>query len=122
MGRAALLGIVLLLAACGRERKGPAGMPDGEVSAFALEHPRAEEGLKHDIPLGEVVRGVSTPDPRDGIKAFFAPRHHAITDAHYLKAPYMEDGDRVLVVGEGADARAYPLFVLDGHELVNDVV
>ena len=75
------------------------------------------ERVKHDIPLAEVVKGMPAENPKDLIKALFAPRF-----APVLRAQQMRDEDRVIVFRVGSDVRAYPTFLLDAHEVVNDRV
>ena len=53
--------------------------------------------------------------PRDGIPAIDRPRFVAAEQAEFL-AP----GDRVLGVSVAGQARAYPLRILNWHEIVND--
>ncbi len=64
------------------------------------------------IPLNEIRSG---GPPKDGIPALTNPRTLAAKDAAYLKA-----GDRVVGVVVGASSRAYPLKILNHHEIVND--
>ncbi len=66
------------------------------------------------IPVGEIASG---GPGKDGIPALVAPAVLA-ADA----APYLRPGDRVLGVAFGDEARAYPLRILNWHELVNDEV
>lgn len=55
--------------------------------------------------------------PKDGIPALTEPPFMAARDASYL-----QPGDRVIGFVNGAEARAYPLRILNYHEIVNDVV
>ncbi len=63
------------------------------------------------IPVGEIVSG---GPPRDGILALVAPP--------LLPADSREwsDDEPVLALALGGEARAYPIAILDWHELVND--
>ncbi len=65
------------------------------------------------IPESEFLAG---GPPRDGIPALDHPRFDSAT------ATAWEDETRVLAVSIAGDARAYPLAILDWHELVNDTV
>ena len=71
-------------------------------------------GVEHEIRLEEIVWGGVK---KDGIPALTNPKHIAAADATYL-----EDDDLVFGVQIGGDARAWPLRILDWHEMLNDVV
>ncbi len=64
------------------------------------------------IPAKEIRSG---GPPRDGIPALIDPELIAVSEAEYLK-----DDDRVLAVVISGEARAYPIRILDQHEIVND--
>lgn len=53
----------------------------------------------------------------NGIPALVNPRTTGVADARWLK-----DGDAEFGVSLGGEARAYPLRILDWHEMANDVV
>ncbi len=83
------------------------GAIDPGFAAFFGDHPST-------IRVEEVVwGGVST----DGIPPLDSPRHLAAVDAGYLS-----DSDLVFGVSVGGDHRAYPLRIMDSHEMANDVV
>ncbi len=66
-----------------------------------------------DVPASEIRRG---GPPRDGIPA--------LTDPEFLppdQAGWLEDDDRVLGVHRNGIAKAYPLGIMNYHEIVNDV-
>jgi hypothetical protein len=65
------------------------------------------------IPISEIKRG---GPQRDGIPALNQPRTQTATEASF------EDDEVVIGVVRGGEARAYPVSVLDWHELVNDVL
>lgn len=122
----AMLALLALLGGCGGE-PGPApagppppaagatGPPPGEVSAFRF---RLEPGrVRHAIPLAEVLQGIPGPAPRDRIPALLQP---ALVQA--LEARHVRREERVLVFAAGEEAHAYPVRMLDAHELVNDRV
>lgn len=71
-------------------------------------------GAALDIRKEEVVWGGVRVD---GIPALDQPKLIAAADAAYL-----EDDDLVFGVSLEGDARAYPLRIVDWHEMVNDVV
>ncbi len=64
------------------------------------------------IPVREILSG---GPPRDGIQALSNPEFVAAGAATYL-----DEQDRVLAVVIGGRARAYPIRILDWHEIVND--
>ena len=64
------------------------------------------------LPVNEILHG---GPPRDGIPAISDPKMIAADEADYLEA-----GDRIIgIVIDGA-ARAYPVSILNWHEIVND--
>jgi hypothetical protein len=66
------------------------------------------------VPADEILRG---GPPRDGIPAIDKPRFVAADAADFLS-----DDDRVLGMVIGDAARAYPIKILDWHEIVNDAI
>lgn len=72
------------------------------------------QGVAHEIRLEEIAwGGVRT----DGIPSLDNPKMIAPADAKYLNAD-----DLVFGVDFNGDARAYPLRIVNWHEMVNDVV
>ncbi|MGI9328592.1 MAG: DUF3179 domain-containing protein [Pseudomonadales bacterium] len=64
------------------------------------------------VPQRQILKG---GPPRDGIPAIDKPRFIEAQDAHWLLPQA-----RVLGVQRGGEARAYPIEILNWHELVND--
>ncbi len=64
------------------------------------------------IPVAQIRHG---GPPRDGIPAIDLPVFGA-SDA----ATFLDEDDRVLGFARDGDARAYPIRILDWHEIVND--
>jgi hypothetical protein len=64
------------------------------------------------VPADEIVWGGV---PRDGIPPIHEPKFVAANDAYFLR-----DKDRVLGVSRNGIAKAYPIRILDRHEVVND--
>ncbi len=85
---------------------------------FALIDPAFNEFLhasvKHRVRLEEIQWGGVR---KDGIPALTNPRHVAAREATYLTPDELVLG--VVIRGE---ARAYPLRIMDWHEMANDVV
>ncbi len=71
-------------------------------------------GVDHEIRLEEITWGGVV---KDGIPALTNPTH--ITP---LEAAYLTPDEPVFGVAINGDARAYPLRILDWHEMFNDVV
>lgn len=66
------------------------------------------------IPAEKILSG---GPPKDGIPSLDQPK---FMDAS--QAAYMQAGDKVIGISEGGTAKAYPLKILDSHEIVNDRV
>ncbi len=73
-----------------------------------------QPGIKHDIRLEEITWGGVV---KDGIPALTNPKHIKPDEATYIT-----DEELVFGVVINGDARAYPLRILDWHEMFNDVV
>ena len=71
-------------------------------------------GVKHEIRLEEIVWGGVR---EDGIPALNDPKHLSSVDATYIT-----DDELVFGVEINGDVRAYPLRMLDWHEMFNDVI
>ena len=71
-------------------------------------------GVKHEIRLEEIAWGGVV---KDGIPALTNPKHIEVEEASYIT-----DEELVFGVEINGDARAYPLRILDWHEMFNDVV
>ncbi len=66
------------------------------------------------IPEKEILSG---GPPRDGIPAIDEPKFETVVDASWLR-----DADRVLALVVNGQARAYPIGILNWHEIVNDKI
>ena len=66
------------------------------------------------IPVDEILSG---GPPRDGIPAINEPKFESAGEADWLR-----DKDRVLALVIQGQARAYPIRILNWHEIVNDKV
>ncbi|CAB1057454.1 FIG01073555: hypothetical protein [Olavius sp. associated proteobacterium Delta 1] len=66
------------------------------------------------VPQQEILSG---GPPKDGIPAILKPKIVGPGDAAYL-----EDSDAVIGVRIGSQTRAYPIKVLNWHEVVNDTI
>jgi len=70
---------------------------------------------RHTIPISEILGG---GPPRDGIPALDDPEFTSKDQADRL----LRKHDRVLGVLLNGEAKAYPVAILNWHELVNDRV
>ncbi len=66
------------------------------------------------VPKSEILRG---GPPRDGIPAIHDPRFEPAEEASFL-----QPDDRVLGISLEGEARAYPIRILNWHEIVNDQI
>ena len=73
-----------------------------------------KRGVAHEIRLEEIVWGGVM---KDGIPALNDPKHISPAEATYLT-----DEELVFGVEINGDVRAYPLRMLDWHEMFNDVI
>ena len=71
-------------------------------------------GIKHIIPLDKIKSG---GPPKDGIPSIDNPVFAKAEDSQF-----MSDSDTVIGLEIDGDAKAYPLFILVWHEIVNDKV
>ena len=69
---------------------------------------------KHTIPTSEILSG---GPPKDGIPAILKPKFIPAD-----KAGFMQDEDRVLALVHNREAKAYPIKIMNWHEIVNDTV
>lgn len=68
-----------------------------------------------EIPVQKIESG---GPPRDGIPAINSPRFVSARDA----GSFMQEGDRVIGLEVNGQARAYPVKILNYHEIVNDKI
>lgn len=69
---------------------------------------------RHSVPPEEILGGGPA---KDGIPAILDPKFVSPNEAKYLS-----DDDRVIGVVRKGEAKAYPLRILNWHEVVNDKV
>jgi hypothetical protein len=89
------------------------------ISSNALENPISSElvmmetdGVKHLIPLEKIKGG---GPPKDGIPSI---DHPVFTDVE--NSQFMSDSDTVIGLEINGESKAYPIFILVWHEIVND--
>ena len=66
------------------------------------------------VPREEILSG---GPPKDGIPAILEPKFIKADEAHFL-----EPDDQVIGVLVNGQARAYPIKILNWHEMVNDTI
>jgi len=71
-------------------------------------------GVKHIIPLDKIKGG---GPPKDGIPSIDNPVFANVQDSQF-----MSDSDTVIGVEINGDVKAYPIFILVWHEIINDNV
>ena len=69
---------------------------------------------RHSIPLDEILSGGPA---KDGIPAIDRPR---FVPAAKASLTFLKDGDRIIALVVNGKKKAYPLKILNWHEIVND--
>ena len=72
------------------------------------------KGQKHIVPLDKIRSG---GPPKDGIPSIDEPKFALLSDANFLSTE-----DIVIGLEINGEAKAYPLFIMVWHEIVNDNV
>jgi len=72
------------------------------------------DGLKHSVPLDKIRSG---GPPQDGIPSIDDPKFVSASDEEFVS-----DDDIVIGLEINGDVKAYPLFIMVWHEIVNDEV
>lgn len=96
----------------------PADYPDWKVRLYSMIHPRfanfLRDGENARIDLVEVTWGGVIPD---GIPDLRNPLTLTVAEAGY-----MNPDDRVFGVSINGEHRAYPLRIINAHEMANDIL
>ena len=66
------------------------------------------------VPRNEILSG---GPPKDGIPALLNPKFVKAGEAHFL-----EPDEVIIGVASGSQAKAYPIKILNLHEVVNDTI
>lgn len=111
--RALGLAIVALAAVAAPARSPSAGDRDAEP-AIDPDRPNGFALTGLTVDRADVIAG---GPPRDGIRSIDAPRFVPVAEATWV-----DDATPVLGVEVGGDARAYPVHLMDYHQIANDVV
>lgn len=112
-----LLAVGVLVVLLGlRVQRGPSSEQPATATT-APEGPRVQvtRGVKHSVPLNEILGG---GPPKDGIPAIDAPKFARLPD----RDPVLQDDGIGLALVIGDDARFYPYQILVWHEIVNDTI
>lgn len=118
-----LTGLILALVFClATGIVGTAGLATQAVviessprTVFAGPGQKPFDVTRHTIPISEIRFG---GPPRDGIPALVRPK---FVSANEL-GRQLKDSNRVLGIFLNGEAKAYPIRILNWHELVNDTV
>ena len=96
----------------------PDDYPDWKVALYSMIHPRfanfLRDGETARIDLTEVTWGGVVPD---GIPDLRNPKTLTVAEAEY-----MNPDDRVFGVSINGEQRAYPLRIINAHEMANDIL
>ena len=87
------------------------------ICALVILAPAFAVGFKLDnaiVPREEILAG---GPPKDGIPALLEPKFVSAQQADFIKAD-----DQVIGVVVAGEARAYPIKILNWHEVVNDTI
>ena len=91
-----------------------------QIEPIAIDFESAElilmetNGIKHIIPLDKIKGG---GPPKDGIPSIDNPVFAKVQSSHF-----MSDSDTVIGLEINGEVKAYPIFILVWHEIVNDTV
>lgn len=85
------------------------------LPGLAAGQPMVKNGFDLSDSLVPVASILSGGPPRDGIPAIDDPRFLPAA-----KATELDDGDRVLGISRNGVSKAYPIAILNWHEIVND--
>jgi len=80
----------------------------------SLSQIQITNGIKHIVPLDKIKSG---GPPKDGIPSIDKPNFVTASDANFVS-----DNDLVIGLIINGETKAYPLFILVWHEIVNDIV
>jgi len=83
--------------------------------SFSSKKIMETDGVKHSIPLEEILSGGV---PKDGIPSIDNPKFISVADAD----KFLADNDPGVAYSEGDEHRFYPYQILVWHEIVNDTV
>jgi len=115
-----VIGVVIAVLAVSLQGESTPEITIGSPATIAVDSKSAEltimetNGVKHNIPLDKIKGG---GPPKDGIPSIDSPVFVDIQGSHF-----MSDSDTVIGLEINGEAKAYPIFILVWHEIVNDKV
>jgi hypothetical protein len=83
--------------------------------SFSTKEIMTTDGIKHSVPLGEIVGGGPS---KDGIPPIDNPKFVSLSDAN----KFLNDNDPGIALEVDSTARFYPFQILVWHEIVNDTI
>lgn len=86
-----------------------------EDQSFSTKEIMVTDGVKHSVPLNEIVGG---GPPKDGIPSIDNPKFVSVAEA----GKFLNDSDHGIALDISGTARFYPFQILVWHEIVNDTI
>jgi hypothetical protein len=88
---------------------------DNGNQSFSTKEIMITDGVKHSVPLDEILGG---GPPKDGIPSIDNPKFVSPADA----SKFLDDNEPGIALEVGSTARFYPFQILVWHEIVNDTI
>lgn len=98
----------------GEQRVATIALPN-EDRTLPTKEMMVTDGIKHSIPLNELVSG---GPPQDGIPSIDNPEFISVPEA----ATFLKDGEPGIALERNGTVRFYPFQILVWHEIVNDTI
>lgn len=86
-----------------------------EDQSFSTKEIMITDGVKHSVPLNEIIGG---GPPKDGIPSIDNPKFVSTVEA----SKFLADTDPGIALNRDGAARFYPFQILVWHEIVNDTI
>lgn len=99
----------------GGETKKETVTVDNGNQTFSTKEIMITDGVKHSVPLDEILGG---GPPKDGIPSIDNPKFVSLADA----SKFLNDSEPGIALSINDTARFYPFQILVWHEIVNDTV
>lgn len=99
----------------GGETKKETVTVSGENQSFSTKEIMVTNGVKHSVPLGEIIGG---GPPKDGIPSIDNPKFISVSEASKL----LDDKEPGIALEIDGIKRFYPFQILVWHEIVNDTI
>lgn len=98
----------------GETKKETISIPN-EDQSFSTKEIMVTDGVKHSVPLNEIVGG---GPPKDGIPSIDNPKFVSVAEA----GKFLNDSEPGIALDISGTARFYPFQILVWHEIVNDTI